>query len=204
MKGRVTLQTQAHFKNLKRNLRFRTWLDGSTIAPLRPRIQLDRTELSGSKRVSAGFFFNVVARHDMAQNFRAQIIKGLSSTIGATGPIPEFEIEAYSAHSAVGRVRLYRALTASIAEAQSLTEKIAVIMPTPKEADICFIPQKVWNTLLGPKKTDYYTMHQTLALSHNTIQFVGLKDASLYLPGHTATGQHTAKVSAMSIFTWLT
>ena len=204
MKGRVTLQTQAQFKNLKRNIRFRTWLDGSTVAPLRPRIQLDRTELSGSKRVSAGFFFNVVARHDMATNFQAQIIKSLSTSIGDTGPIPEFEIEAYSAHSAVGRVRLYRALTASIADVYLLTEKLAVIMPTPKEADICFIPQKVWNTLLGPKKTEYYTMQQTFALAHNAIRFVGLKNASLYIPGHTATGQYTAKASAMSIFTWLT
>jgi hypothetical protein len=101
--GKVTFQTQAQFRNLKRKLRFQAWLDGRTVAPLRPQIQLDRTKLSGSKRISAGFFLNVVARLNMVTNFQSQIIKGLSSTIGDTGLIPMFEIEAYSAHSAVGQ-----------------------------------------------------------------------------------------------------
>ena len=88
----------------------------------------------------------------MAKNFQLQIINGLSSTIVDTGPIPEFEIEAYSAHSAVGRVRLYQVLTATLADSHLLTKKLDVLMPTPKVADISFIPQTVWNSLLGPKK----------------------------------------------------
>jgi hypothetical protein len=203
MKCRVTFQTQA-LLNLKRNLQFRYWLEGSTVAPLRPRIQLDRTELSGSKRVSAGFFFNVMARHDMAKNFQLQITNGMSYTIAATGPIPEFEIEAYSAHSAVGQVRLYRVLTATLADLQLLTKKLEVLMPTPKEADISFIPQTIWNSLLGPKKQAYYVMQQTFSISHNAIRFVGLKDTSLRLKGGNAAGTLARTALAPTIFTWLT
>ena len=171
MKGKVMIQTQAHFKNLKRNTKFREWFEGSTVAPLRPVVKLDKTNLSGSRRISAGFF-NVVARHDMAENFELQIINALSPTRRDSGPIPEFEIEVYSMHDGGGRVRLYRALTSSISNVQLLNKKLAVIMPKPT-SDISYIPQKVWESLLRPKKTEYYKMQQNFALSHNALRFVG-------------------------------
>ena len=38
MKGKVMIQAQAKFPNLKRNSKFQEWLSGSKIAPLRPKI----------------------------------------------------------------------------------------------------------------------------------------------------------------------
>jgi hypothetical protein len=197
MKGKVMIQMQAQFKNLKRNTKFRTWFEGSTVAPLRPVIKLDKTKLKGPRRITAGLFFNVVARHDMTENFELQITNALVAKTQISGPIPEFEVEVYSMHGSSGRVRLYRVFASSITDVQILNEKLAVIMPKPT-ADISYIPQKVWESLLRPKKTEYYNMQRHFALSHNALRFVGLKNARQLL---AKTAQN---VPAISIFTWLT
>jgi hypothetical protein len=143
MKGKVLLKTQAKFLTFKKNKTFRKWLDGSTTAPLQSKVLLIKTELTGSVIVSAGFFFNVAPRHDMATNFHRQIVNNLSLRTQATGPIPEFQIEVYPLHGNGGtKVRLYRMLTSSVTNVQLLTEKMAIVLPKPTP-DISYIPQKV-------------------------------------------------------------
>ena len=100
-------------------------------------------------------------------------------------------------HGSSGRVRLYRVFASSISDVQILNKKLAVIMPKPT-ADISYIPQKVWDSLLRPKKTEYYNMQRHFALSHNALRFVGLQNARQLL---AKTAQN---VPAISIFTWLT
>ena len=100
-------------------------------------------------------------------------------------------------HGTSGRVRLYRAFASSISDVQLLNKKLAIIMPKPG-ADISYIPQKGWDSLLRPKKTEYYKMQQHFALSHNALRFVGLKNARQLLARTAPTAP------AISIYTWLT
>jgi hypothetical protein len=205
MKGKVLLKTQAKFPTLKRNKKFREWLNGSTTAPLCPKVLLIKTELSGPVRVSAGFFFNVAPRHDMATNFHKQIVSNLSSRTQPTGPIPEFEIEVYALHGNGARVRLYRMLTSSVTNVQILTEKMAIILPKPTP-DISYIPQKVWDSLLVAKKAEYTTMQREFESNHNSRLLVGLKNVHLKLARTAAGGGPVTGTDALgvSIYTWMT
>jgi hypothetical protein len=204
MKGTVLLRTQAHFSTLKKNKNFRNWLDGSIIAPLRPKVLLVKTDMKGSVRVSAGFFFNVVPRHDNATNFHTQIDKSLYSTLQESGAIPEFQIEVYPLHGSGGtKARVYRMLTSSVSNVKILTEKMAVIMPKPS-TDISYIPQKVWDSLLASKKDEYIAMQRVFDSNHNSRIFVGLKNAKMLLARTTAAGINTGPAQGISIFTWLT
>ena len=98
MKGKVLIRTKARFPTLKKNRNFQNWLDGSTIASIQPKVLLVKTKLEGSVRVSAGFFLNVVPRHDMVTNFHTQLAKSLFSTLQASGAYPDFQIEVYPLH----------------------------------------------------------------------------------------------------------
>ena len=206
MKGKVMIQAQAKFENLKRNHKFQQWFKGSEVEPVRPVVKLDLTELSGNRRIASGFFFNVVARHDMAGNFQQQMKNALFSTISTSGPIPEFEIAVSSLHdNDAGRLRLYRAFTSTTANVQILNEKMTAIMSSPS-TDISYIPQIVWDSLLRPKKTEYFKMQQNFAASHNALRFVGVKNANLLLAPTTniSTGAVSRSTPAISIYTWLT
>jgi hypothetical protein len=204
MKGKVLLRTQARFSTLKKNKNFRNWLDGSTAEPTRPRVMLIKTELEGSVRVSAGFFFNVVPRHDRTQNFHSQIARILFSTINTSGSYPDFEIEVYTLHGNGGKkARLYRMLTSSVSDVKTLTEKMAVVMPKPS-TDISYIPQKVWDSLLASKQDDYLAMQRGFEMNHNSRLFTGLKNAKMLLAKTSAAGIRTGPAQGISIFSWLT
>jgi hypothetical protein len=67
MTGKVWIQSQAKFSNIKRNTRFLQWLAGSTTSPIAPHIELFRSILSGTKIVAAGMFLNIVTRQDLGK-----------------------------------------------------------------------------------------------------------------------------------------
>jgi hypothetical protein len=205
MKGKILLKTQANFPTFKKNKKFRKWLDGSTTAPLRQKVLLIKTELTGSVWVSAGFFFNVAPRHDMAMNFHQQIVNNLSSRTQATGPIPEFQIKVYPLHGNGGtKVRLYQMLTSSVTDVQLLTEKMAIVLPKPTP-DISYIPQKVRDSLLPSKKAEYTAMQRVFEQNHNSRLFGGLKNMKLKLARPGAGGSKTGiGASGITIYEWLT
>jgi hypothetical protein len=152
----------------------------------------------------AGFFFNVVTRHDMAMNFHTQIAKSLYSMLQATGTFPEFQIEVYTLHGNGGTiVRLYRMLTSRVSNVKFLTEKMAVIMPKPL-TDISYIPQKVGDSLLASKKDEYITMQHVFDSNHSSRLFVGLKNAKMLLARTTAARINSGPAQGITIFAWLT
>jgi hypothetical protein len=110
MKGKVWIQSQAKFSNLK------------TI-PNAPRIELMRSEMHGTMIIATGLFLNVVTRFDLVKNFQDQIENALASTIANSGPIPEFQIEPCQVHGKSGVTRLYKMLTSSVAFADILHER---------------------------------------------------------------------------------
>jgi hypothetical protein len=161
--------------------------------------------LTGSVKVSAGFFFNVAPRHDMATNFHRQIVNNLSLRTKETGLIPDFQIEVYPLHGHGGtKVHLYRMLTSSVTNVQILTKKMALLLPKPT-TDISCIPQEVWGSLLPTKKAEYTTMQRVFEQNHNSRLFVGLKNAKLKL-GRTVAGGSTQGhgTAGISIYDWLT
>ena len=203
MKGKVIIQTRTKFSTFKQNRNFREWLDGSETAPVRPKIMMTRTDLPGNVRVSAGFFFNVVARHDTAKNFQKQITDSLSASGRATGTIPDFQIEVFTSGGDGGRSRLYRMFASSVQNVSILTEKMAMIMPKPS-MDIFYIPQKVWTALEASKKKEYLVMQAEFDKSHNSRVLTGLKNTKLQLPRATAGGAKAESAQGFSIYTWLT
>lgn len=203
MKGKVIIQTRTKFSTFKQNRNFREWLDGSETAPVRPKIMMTRTDLPGNVRVSAGFFFNVVARHDTAKNFQKQINDSLSASGSATGTIPDFQIEVFTSGGDGGRSRLYRMFASSVQNVSILTEKMAMIMPKPS-MDIFYIPQKVWTALEASKKKEYLVMQAEFDKSHNSRVLTGLKNTKLQLPRATAGGAKAESAQGFSIYTWLT
>ena len=203
MKGKVLIRSRAKFETLKRNFNFLEWLNGSSVAPKRPKILLVRTDLQGLVRISAGFFFNVVPRHDKAANFQQQLLNSLKSSIQATGPIPEFQIEVHTRSEAGQKVRLYRMFTSTVQHVDILTEKMAALMPSPSK-DISYIPQNVWDSLSAPKQTEYYNMQRAFDANHNSRLLIGLKNENLRLAKATTGGGFVSPGTGVSIYTWLT
>jgi hypothetical protein len=93
MKGKVWIQSQAKFSNIKRNTKFLAWLKGNPAIPNAPRIKLMRSAMQGTSAVPTGIFLNIVPRFDLVENFQNQIEQALETTVATSGPVPEFQIE---------------------------------------------------------------------------------------------------------------
>jgi hypothetical protein len=114
MKGKVWIQSQAKFPNIKKNTRFSEWLNRSATSPTSPRIELKLLVLTGTIIFATGIFLNIVTRFNLVQNFQDQIWNALATTVDASGPIPEFQIEVFHKHGKTGRTQLYRMATSSV------------------------------------------------------------------------------------------
>jgi hypothetical protein len=72
MKGKVWIQSQAKFLNIKKNTRFSEWFNGSTVSPNSQRLELMLPVLTGTQIIVTGIFLNIVTRFDLVQNFQGQ------------------------------------------------------------------------------------------------------------------------------------
>ena len=205
MKGKVWIQSQAKFPNIKKNTKFSEWLNGSTESPTSPRIELKLSVLTGGTRIFAtGIFLNIVTRFDLVQNFQDQIWNALATTVDDSGPIPEFQIEIFHAHGKTGRTRLYRMVTSSAEYADVLNIKMMKIMPSPS-ADIIYIKYKVWDLLPNSKKTAYYDMQKSFADNHGALILRGIRNPQAMVGKLNATGtESTDNGKSMTVYSWLT
>ena len=168
--GKVWLRSQAKFKNIKRDVRFSDWLDGSTTSP---RIELKLSTLTGTKVIGTGIFLNVIARYDLLENFQDHIGLALESTKEKSGPVPEFQIEIIQRQG--GRIRLYKMVTSSAVNAEVLNSRMARIMPSPS-TDICYISYPVWSVLPMATQNTYYDMQQSFSDNHDAIRLRGVNN----------------------------
>ena len=204
MKGKVWIQSQAKFSNIKRNTRFLQWLDGNPAVPNEPRIELMRSEMQGTTIIATGIFLNVVTRFDLVKNFQDQIANALKSTIAKSGPIPEFQIEPSQVHGKTGITRLYKMLTSSVEFADVLHEKMSRIMPSPTQ-DISYISYRVWALLPNPKKLEYYAMQKNFTDNHSALLLRGVRNPYAIMGKVNEDGtQPAGKGKEVTIATWLT
>ena len=204
MKGKVWIQSQAKFPNIKKDTRFSEWLNGSTTSPTSPRIELKLSVLTGTRIFATGIFLNKVTRFDLVQNFQDQIWNALATTVDDSGPIPEFQIEIFHAHGKTGRTRLYRMATSCIEYADILNTKMTQIMPSPS-ADIIYIKYKVWDLLPNSKKAAYYDMQKSFADNHGALILRGISNPQALVGKLNAAGtESTANGKSMTVYEWLT
>ena len=204
MTGKVWLQSQAKFSNIKLNSYFLKWLAGSTTTPTAPRIKLFRSILSGTKIIPCEIFLNIVTRQELVQNFQDQIANTLVSTISESGPIPEFQIEFFRVRGQAVTT-LYRMLASSASNAETLNAKMARIMPGPSK-DIIYIDYEVWSLLPTPTKSAYYKMQRDFADNHSALRLKGVCNPQSIIGRLNAAGtqiQH-GNGKEVSIYTWLT
>ena len=194
MKGKVWIQSHAKFVTIKKNKKFLTWLAGTKTSP---RVNLDRMDMDGTSRFSAGFFINVVARYDLTSNFAERVASMLLQT-RHTGPTPEFQIEAASIYARGSSTRVYRAITTSTKNVEILNSRLALLMPKPTTG-ISYVPYSVWELLEKSKKLEYFDMQSTFASHHNALRMNGINDARLPL-ARTST---SPRAKVLTIFEWL-
>ena len=204
MKGKVWIQSQAKFSNIKKNTAFSEWLNGSTTSPNAPRIELKLSDLPGMRTFATGLFLNIVTRFDLMKNFHDQIANALALTVDESGPIPEFQIDIFPAHGKTGRTRLYRMVTSSLQCAEILNAKMTKMMPSPT-VDISYIKYQVWDLLPNSKKIAYYDMQKSFNDNHGALLLRGVRDPQAIMGKLNATGTETSnKGQDRTIYKWLT
>ena len=176
MQGSFLVQCQAKFATFKKNALFKQWLVGS---PTEFKIQLDRCDLQGGKRVLVGTFLNVVARADLADNFKNNVYMMLQE--GVEQPIPEFVVQYSAFYRTAEQTRVYKMIASSRDGASLLMDMMHKICPAPSD-DVTFIPQDIWTTLPQSKRGEYFFMHQKFLDNHGALLLRGINDSRILLP----------------------
>ena len=205
MKGKVWIQSQAKFSNIKRNTNFLNWLTSSTTRPPASRIDFTTSKMQGTTIVATGLFLNIVSRFDLVDNFQDQIAHALWSTIHESGPIPEFQIEPSQVNGVAGLTRLYKMLTSLVPYAVILNAKMAKIMPKPLRKEIMYISFQVWDLISKEKKIAYYGMQKNFSDNHGAMLLKGVRNPQAIIGKMNKTGTQIAKKGKeVSVYTWLT
>ena len=77
----------------------------------------------------------------------------------------------------MGVTFLYRLLTSSVQNAETLNAKMARIMPGPSPTDICrYIKYQLWGLLPNEKKIAYYAMQKSFNNNHSAMRLKGVQN----------------------------
>ncbi len=199
MKGSVYIHCKSNFSFFKRNTNFKQWLMGSQKTF---KIDLQRCDLVGSKRFTAGMFFHVVPRPDFEEVY-CEIVAAALLEIAGSRTVPKFVIQTLRIFMRGNGTKVYNMVTNSKQNADTLSSMMQKLAPTPS-ADTTFIPNNVWMSLAPANKTKYVLGQTEYLLKTSAVKFTGIQDSRLMIiiPG-PQDRRGAATFSRMSIREWM-